>query len=286
MKPESRISGAVGILIAGFFTAMILRPETEAEQQTASTLRNSQAVQTHLSQRKARPYLPQAGTQESQRDRTRQMEELLKLTAASQVPPTQQIAPAQPLSPALEKEILGIENQPATSNPPSVAPNNTPAVTEHTPVLTDADEREHTVEHGDTLSGISLKYYGSIRHVDFLFNANRTQLRSPNALQIGMTLTIPPLKAATPEQPAELGMVPPPVQSSQSAQQQSVKQKAVPQKDVHSEPALPEATPAEPRRLSFPDSVPKHSLMSSEQRKSSLFVPFRRIAEEQRLRNQ
>lgn len=52
---------------------------------------------------------------------------------------------------------------------------------------------EYTVRPGDSLSRISLAYYGSSRHADAIFDANRDQLRSPDALRIGQVLLLPPL---------------------------------------------------------------------------------------------
>lgn len=54
-------------------------------------------------------------------------------------------------------------------------------------------ERVHTVQAGETLSSISQRYYGSVRYTDFLFNANRDQLRSPDDLRLGQELRVPPL---------------------------------------------------------------------------------------------
>lgn len=52
---------------------------------------------------------------------------------------------------------------------------------------------EYTVRRGDTLSGIAKAFYGSIRHTDFLFEANRDRLRSEDDLRLGQVLLIPPL---------------------------------------------------------------------------------------------
>lgn len=54
---------------------------------------------------------------------------------------------------------------------------------------------EYTVERGDTLSSISKAFYGSIRHIDFLYEANRDRLSSKDDLRLGQVLLIPPLPA-------------------------------------------------------------------------------------------
>lgn len=49
----------------------------------------------------------------------------------------------------------------------------------------------YVVQSGDTLSGISQKLYGTMKHADLIFQANRDRLSSPEALRIGQTLNIP-----------------------------------------------------------------------------------------------
>lgn len=50
----------------------------------------------------------------------------------------------------------------------------------------------YVVQSGDTLSGISQKLFGSMKHADLIFQANRDRLSSPESLRIGQTLNIPP----------------------------------------------------------------------------------------------
>lgn len=51
--------------------------------------------------------------------------------------------------------------------------------------------RTHTVRRGDTLGSIALRAYGSVRYADAIYRANREVLRSPDALDVGMVLTLP-----------------------------------------------------------------------------------------------
>lgn len=55
-----------------------------------------------------------------------------------------------------------------------------------------AGEQIHRVEEGDTLSEISQKYYGTVRHVKDIMQANN--LTDENWLRIGQVLTIPKLE--------------------------------------------------------------------------------------------
>ncbi len=57
---------------------------------------------------------------------------------------------------------------------------------------------EYTVQPNDTLSGIAKKMYGSVRFVDFLFDANRDRLRSPDDLRLGQVLIVPPVPDSAP----------------------------------------------------------------------------------------
>jgi nucleoid-associated protein YgaU len=51
--------------------------------------------------------------------------------------------------------------------------------------------RIHVVEKGETLSGISAKYYGSPRYWQKILTANRASLNDPNRLLPGSRLIIP-----------------------------------------------------------------------------------------------
>lgn len=74
-------------------------------------------------------------------------------------------------------------------------------------IVPDADRREasvttphdwpksHTIEAGDTLSEISMKYYGTSRRVDDIVKAN-PEINGPRSLHIGRTLVIPEPDAA------------------------------------------------------------------------------------------
>lgn len=52
-------------------------------------------------------------------------------------------------------------------------------------------EQTYTVRRGDTLSGISSRVYGTSRHAEAIFRANRSVLRSPDDLKVGQVLRIP-----------------------------------------------------------------------------------------------
>jgi nucleoid-associated protein YgaU len=48
------------------------------------------------------------------------------------------------------------------------------------------------VKAGDTLQTIALDLYGDATRANLIFEANRDQIRDPDAIQVGMVLKIPP----------------------------------------------------------------------------------------------
>jgi nucleoid-associated protein YgaU len=52
----------------------------------------------------------------------------------------------------------------------------------------------HTVERGDTLSGIAKKHYGSAMKYPVIFEANKPMLEHPDKIYPGQNLRIPPLE--------------------------------------------------------------------------------------------
>ncbi|QOJ01474.1 MAG: LysM peptidoglycan-binding domain-containing protein [Phycisphaeraceae bacterium] len=57
------------------------------------------------------------------------------------------------------------------------------------------DWSEYVVESGDSLSRVSQKVYGTTRHADAIFEANRATLSSPDRVKVGQRLRIPPKPA-------------------------------------------------------------------------------------------
>tara|TARA_R110002095_G_scaffold171518_2_gene149096 strand:- start:7208 stop:8536 length:1329 start_codon:yes stop_codon:yes gene_type:complete len=71
-------------------------------------------------------------------------------------------------------------------NPPQQKPETTGPEQRQPPQI-----RIHTVKAGETLSEISIRYLGTSRKYQEIFNLNRDQLRSPNDIRAGMKLRIP-----------------------------------------------------------------------------------------------
>jgi nucleoid-associated protein YgaU len=53
------------------------------------------------------------------------------------------------------------------------------------------EPRYHTVQNGDTLSGISYRYYGSEHKWQKILDANRDVIQNVNNLRLGVRLIIP-----------------------------------------------------------------------------------------------
>jgi nucleoid-associated protein YgaU len=56
-----------------------------------------------------------------------------------------------------------------------------------------AKGRSHTVQEGETLSSLAVRYYGDAARSSLLFRANRSQLLAPDRLPVGTVLLIPDL---------------------------------------------------------------------------------------------
>lgn len=55
----------------------------------------------------------------------------------------------------------------------------------------DLEARFYTVQTGDSLGAISIKFYGVISYYDQIFEANKTLLSSPDRIRVGQRLVIP-----------------------------------------------------------------------------------------------
>lgn len=77
----------------------------------------------------------------------------------------------------------------AAPSVPNVSPSNTPGMEVRTGAS--GEERIYTVQSGDSLGAISVKFYGVISYYDDIFEANQTVLSSPDRIRAGQRLVIP-----------------------------------------------------------------------------------------------
>lgn len=100
---------------------------------------------------------------------------------------------AQPAAPAASAGAMEASAPSAPSRPPSQATaSEQPAAVAITSGTTgDSNMRAHTVAVGETLWSIAKKYNGGNQLVNAIYEANRDQLKNPDALTPGMKLVIP-----------------------------------------------------------------------------------------------
>ncbi len=70
-----------------------------------------------------------------------------------------------------------------------------PSADSDIPVTNAPTASEYVVQQGDALSKISQKVYGSSRHANIIYEANRDAMKNPNSLRVGQKLRIPPKPA-------------------------------------------------------------------------------------------
>ncbi len=56
----------------------------------------------------------------------------------------------------------------------------------------------YTVQPGDSLSAISMKFFGTFSRWPEIYNANKSKISDPNVIQVGVTLEIPGVEEVGP----------------------------------------------------------------------------------------
>ena len=146
--------------------------------------------------------LPEPGVQNAQLDRS---EDLLraapgapaKQDSAVGAPATVQIGgPGIPGRPEDHKRKLStdLENKAGPEIPLAPKESGPPVA----PAVGDAAPLVHVVQKGDTLAGISRKYYKTENKWQLILNANRSIVKDPKKLPLNAKLVIPPDESAAP----------------------------------------------------------------------------------------
>jgi nucleoid-associated protein YgaU len=88
-----------------------------------------------------------------------------------------------------------VEEPPAT--PPAEPSDAEPEKPAPVRQRAEAAGRSHTVQEGETLTSLAVRYYGDRSRTLHLFRANQDRLLAPDKLTVGMVLVIPdsPAKA-------------------------------------------------------------------------------------------
>jgi nucleoid-associated protein YgaU len=93
--------------------------------------------------------------------------------------PAVEAAPVEPAKPII------VSLEPVKEKPAEPAPAAKPVEPPQT----------YTVQQGDSLYGISVKLFGTPRHYERIYEANRDRIKDPNTLQVGINLRMPDLAA-------------------------------------------------------------------------------------------
>ncbi len=89
------------------------------------------------------------------------------------------------------------------AHPAAAAKTSPHTITAHLDAVVQPAAGSYTVQDGDTLYGIALRYYGNGTYWPGLYQANQSTISNPNLIYTGQVLTIPPSQeAATAPAPA------------------------------------------------------------------------------------
>lgn len=103
------------------------------------------------------------------------------VTLQTALPPV--AAPTATPAPAAPAEPVVCPKDCATEKPATPAPVAAPKPA--------GPEKVYTVAQGDSLYGISVKVFGTPRHYERIYEANRDRIKDPNTLQVGINLRMP-----------------------------------------------------------------------------------------------
>jgi len=80
---------------------------------------------------------------------------------------------------------------------PQVSPDEIQGMEVHVvqQAAVEVQSRFYTVQTGDSLGAISIKFFGSIKHFETIFEANKGLLSSPDRIRVGQRLVIPQLES-------------------------------------------------------------------------------------------
>lgn len=179
MHRDAKLGLVLAILVMGFAAAFCCPRQKRGDASGAMADLHLPQIDHDLKARHAKVYLPPERPVEPVRP----------------VEPIFSTAKTDPQTATAPSISSAVADSPPPSDPASTAPLAWSQSSEQE--LDDAEETapsataQHVVAPGDTLSSIALKHLGSSTQYARLFEANRDLLSSPDALQIGMVLTIP-----------------------------------------------------------------------------------------------
>jgi nucleoid-associated protein YgaU len=190
MHGDTKVGLAMAIVLIGLAAALCF-PRAERHDRAMLELENAAALDAEIARLPVRAYTSQDAPPRQK---------------ASEGPPAEDLL--IPERPAFSPRDLGAEQDSSSSGLKAAQKAPVPnglAISEDAPQppvllstsggLDDRDDAggqlEHVVASGDTLSGLAERYLGSAGRYQEIFEINRDRLASPDALKLGMTLTIP-----------------------------------------------------------------------------------------------
>lgn len=182
MHRDLKLGLALAFLLIGATTAFFFRSETDPGAGLPQ-LQNPERLDIEIAGRDVIPYLgdPEADT--------RAISPWTKpaFLGGSSAPIRRTSVTPDPIRIPLDDEAEQIETGP---NLPPQPVDLQDEINDESPAPA-AGALTHTVQPGDTLSGLAATYLGSITRFGEIYDLNRDQLSGPNDLKVGMQLRIP-----------------------------------------------------------------------------------------------
>lgn len=217
MHRDVKIGLSLGILLVGIVGALFLRREPE-KKNGPPDLKEPGKLDDIIASKQVKPHItgiddttddPPSVKKESAKMKSKegyQMTDLTKEDGALQRdllnnrPPSapDPISPPKPKSEQTKPENVAAQSP--AHNGDWDTPNSQKAKAKSAEVATKDNQptvksQTHTIQPGDTLSSIAVRYLGSSTRYREIYEANRNVLKTPNSLPEGATLVIPASKA-------------------------------------------------------------------------------------------
>lgn len=213
MHPDKKVGMALGILLVGIVGAFFFRNDTEAtEKEDNRQLASAEEIDDRIRRGDQVPYLPDREVGPTHMGEVPDINIADLIAEIPDANSTEPVVIPQPIRigergpshdyvmpiPSPSSDLRGVEEAVARSgdSPGIFAPSVDKPKSADRKATTRA-VKIHEVEAGETLSSLSLKYLGTHRRFNELFEANRDILKSPDSLQIGMKIRIPQKQSGT-----------------------------------------------------------------------------------------
>lgn len=271
MHSETRIGLAMAIVILGVAGAFCFRHEPARPPETPAL--SLADVNEQLEQRPTRPYLPSKQATPSEKSSTDEYARLEKSQRTPRKPANSEPGIDPTPSPIIARQDQAKTGKTETNkagsqqHPAGAIASKQPDSQSTNEETVSTGPRLHTVKRGETLSEIAHKYLGSSARFQDIYLINQDQLRSPDALQLGMVLKIPERNA--PSLTQRLAQAEPPAETTA----EQTKKQPSEASNKNATPPDPAANKNSPRKPNSSEDETKS--VNNSPRK--LFVPVNRF---------